>query len=126
MGVRRGTWDLCWLPIKLAEWIGENMQDVLGFPDKADLRAQPGARWTPAELNHILHAHVLDSALTTFRCVEWESNLFRGTMSARCYPFDMLKRRFHSFNAKVSCRVLILSVHTLVMFVNTSMYWYIP
>ena len=30
---------LRWLPTKLAEWIGENMQDKLGFPDKADKRA---------------------------------------------------------------------------------------
>jgi hypothetical protein len=32
---------LRWLPTKLAEWIGENLQDVLGFPDKADQRAEP-------------------------------------------------------------------------------------
>jgi hypothetical protein len=34
---------LRWLPTKLAEWIGENMQDEFGFPDKADKRAQPGS-----------------------------------------------------------------------------------
>ena len=27
---------LQYLPTKLAEWIGENMQDELGFPDKND------------------------------------------------------------------------------------------
>ena len=27
---------LCWLPTKLAEWIGENLQEVFGFPDKRD------------------------------------------------------------------------------------------
>ena len=27
---------LQYLPTKLAEWIGENMQDELGFPDKQD------------------------------------------------------------------------------------------
>ncbi len=27
---------------QLAEWIGENLQDELGFPDKADQRAAPG------------------------------------------------------------------------------------
>ena len=71
---------LRWLPTKLAEWIGENLQDELGFPDKAYQRAAPGTGWTPAELNHILHAHVLDGALITFGCVEWESQQFRGTM----------------------------------------------
>ena len=75
---------LRWLPTKLAEWIGENLQDVLGFPDKADQRAEPGTGWTPAELKHILHAHVVDGALTTFGCVEWESQLFRGPVCDAC------------------------------------------
>ena len=83
------------------------MQEELGFPDKADKRAEPGSGWTPAELNSILQDHVVDGALTTFGCVEWESELFRGVMRARCYPFDMPKRRFHGFNPKVP-------VHTLV------------
>ena len=56
---------LRWLPTKLAEWIGENLQDQLGFPDKSDQRAEPGSGWTPAELNHILNAHVVDGTLTT-------------------------------------------------------------
>ncbi len=30
---------LRWLPTKLAEWIGENLQEDLGFPDKG-VRAQ--------------------------------------------------------------------------------------
>jgi hypothetical protein len=67
---------------------GENLQDVLSFPDKADQRAEPGTGWTPAELNHILHEHVVDCAVTTFGCVEWESQQFRGVMRARCYPFN--------------------------------------
>ena len=108
---------LRWLPTKLAEWIGENMQDELGFPDKADKRAQPGSGWTPAELNSILQDHVVNGALTTFGCVEWESDLFRGTMRARCYPFNMPKRRFHSFNPKVcQSQSCYLSAHALFIF----------
>ena len=57
-------------------------EEELGFPDKADKRAEPGTGWTPAELNHILHDHVVAGELTTFGCVEWESQLFRGTMRA--------------------------------------------
>ena len=76
---------LRWLPTKLAEWIGENLQDVLGFPDKADQRAEPGSGWTPAELNHLLHEHVVDGALTTFGSVEWESQLFRGVIGTYQY-----------------------------------------
>ncbi len=75
-----------WLPTKLAEWIRENLQEEFGSPDKADQRAEPGTGWTPAELNHILNAHVLlvDGALSTFGCVEWESDLSRGVMCANC------------------------------------------
>ena len=77
------------------------MQYKLGFPDKADQRAEPGSGWTPAELNHILQAHVVDGALSTFGCVEWESELCREVMRARCYPFDMPKHSFHGMNPKV-------------------------
>jgi hypothetical protein len=77
------------------------MQDELGFADKADKRAQPGTGWTPAELNRILQDHVVHGELTTVGCVEWQSQMFRGTMRARCYPFKMPKRHFHGFNPKV-------------------------
>ena len=40
---------LQYLPTKLAEWIGENMQDELGFPDKKDPK-----KWSVSELNAIL------------------------------------------------------------------------
>ncbi len=49
----------------------------------------------------ILQAHVADGSFTTFGCVEWEPQLFRGVIFAICYPFDMTKRRFHGFNPKV-------------------------
>ena len=113
---------LRWLPTKLAEWIGENLQDVLGFPDKADQRAEPGSGWTPAELNHILTAHVVDGAVTTFGCVEWESQLFRGVMRARCYPFNLPKRRFHSFNPQVHCTLIHIGTYQYVR----CTYLYIP
>jgi hypothetical protein len=124
---------LRWLPTKLAEWIGENLQDELGFPDKADQRAEPGSGWTPAELNHILQSHVVDGTLATFGCVEWESELCRGVMRARCYPFDMPKHRFHGMNPKVQyihntnmyilaiylCVTCIYMLYTMFMYVCT-------
>jgi hypothetical protein len=97
---------LSWLPTKLTEQIGENLQEELGFPDKADQREQPGTGCTPSELNHILHSHVVDGVSTTSGCVEWESEIFRGVMCARCYPFNMPKRSFHSFNPKI-CRCFL-------------------
>ncbi len=33
---------LCWLPTKLVEWIVENLQEELGFPDKADYGLSQG------------------------------------------------------------------------------------
>ena len=96
---------LRWLPTKLAEWIGENLQEVLGFPDKEDERADPGCGWTAAELNHILQAHVVDGTVTSFGCVEMESEMFRGVMRARCYPFNLPKRRFHKMNPQVCTAV---------------------
>jgi hypothetical protein len=46
------------------------MQEELGFPDKADKRAEPGTGWTPAEPNRILQDHVVAGELTTIGCVE--------------------------------------------------------
>ena len=46
---------LQFLPTKLAEWIGENMQDKLGFLDRQD-----PAKWNVvSELNDILHKRVV-------------------------------------------------------------------
>ena len=91
---------LQYLPTKLAEWIGENMQDELGFPDKRDPN-----KWTVSELNDILSNHVVRNrngcSLRTLGCLEWESALYRGIMRARCYPFNMPKHRFHSVNIQV-------------------------
>ena len=118
-----------WFSI-LAEWIGENLQDALGFPDKGNVRAGPGSgwsRWTAAELNHILQAHVVDGTLTTFGCVEWESEQFRGVMRARCYPFKMPKRHLHGVNTQVYMVVYPI-IYSMYMYipVHTSMYQYIP
>ena len=51
---------LQYLPTQLAEWIGENMQDGLGFLDK---QPEDPAKWSVSELNlnDILHRHVTSS-----------------------------------------------------------------
>ena len=63
---------LQFLPIKLAEWIRENMQEMLGFPDTQD-----PAKWSVSELNDILHRLVVPDrngcALHAFGCREWGS-----------------------------------------------------
>ena len=39
--------------------------------------------------------------LHTFHSVEFESDLYRGVMRARCYPFNMAGHRFRGKNVKV-------------------------
>ena len=91
---------LQFLPTKLAEWIGENMQDELGFPDKRD-----PDKWRVSELNDILRNHLVRNrngcSLRTFGCVEWESEMYLGIMRARCYPFNLKGHRFHNMNIQV-------------------------
>ncbi len=86
------------VPTKLTEWIGKNLQDELGFSYKADQRAEPGTGWTPAELNHVLQSHVVDGALSTFGCVEWESDLCRDNPFPKPIENDALNSgRPHRF-----------------------------
>ncbi len=64
---------LCWLPTKLAEWIGTNLSDELRSPDKnVD-------KWTAAELYSILINNVVCGShghLHTFGGIKWECALF--------------------------------------------------
>jgi len=89
---------LQYLPQKLAEWLAKNMSEELNLPD-------PGDEWSSEALNNIL-IHCLVSNrrgdnLHTFQCVEFESDLYRGVMRARCFPFNMEKHRFYGKNVKV-------------------------
>ena len=58
------------------------------------------------------------SLMSTFGCVEWDSDLCRGVMRARCYPFGMPKHLFHRMNPKV------LYIHYTNMYIHES-YMYI-
>ena len=83
---------------KLAEWLAKNMSEELNLPD-------PGDEWSSETLNNIL-IHCLVSNrrgdnLHTFQCVEFESDLYRGVMRARCFPFNMENHRFYGKNVKV-------------------------
>jgi len=103
---------LQWLPTKLAEWVANNMQDKLGFPDKAN----PRMGWTPAEPNSILQNHMVQNQhgceLTTFRYVEWESEFESCVMSARCCQRDMPKHLFHKMNPQAIPGYPLLSTYT--------------
>ena len=90
--------NLQFLPLKLAEWVAKNMADELNLPDFGD-------DFSSADMNRIL-THCLVSNrkgdnLHSFHTVEFESDLYRGVMRARCYPFDMDEHRFRGKNVKV-------------------------
>ena len=102
------------------------MQDALGFPGKQD-----PAKWSVSELNDIRHRHVEPDrngcALHTSGCLEWESERYRGVMRARCYPFNIPKRRFHNMNPQVhhtlfnrgcTLHILLLYNYTIVILVR--------
>ena len=71
------------------------------------MQPDSGQEWTSAQLNRILGCLVTDrrgNNLHTFQCfhlVEFESDLYRGVMRARCYPFNMAQHRFRGKNVKV-------------------------
>uniref|UniRef100_A0A7S0MA28 Uncharacterized protein n=1 Tax=Cryptomonas curvata TaxID=233186 RepID=A0A7S0MA28_9CRYP len=96
---RRNHALLQFLPIKLAEWITKNLAD--------DLRMRPdsGEVWSSAQLNRILTGCLVSDRrgnnLHSFHTVEFESDLYRGVMRARCYPFNMAEHRFRGKNIKV-------------------------
>ncbi len=96
---------LQFLPLKLAEWIANNLAD--------ELRMRPTSvdGWSSAQLNHILTSCLVSDRrgnnLHTFHTVEFESDLYRGVMRARCFPFNMEEHRFCGKNTKV----LRLRVH---------------
>ena len=95
---------LQFLPLKLAEWVAKNLADELGLPDSCD-------QWTSEELNSILTRCLVSDRrgdnLHTFHSVEFESDLYRGVMRARCYPFNMAQHRFRGKNVKVRPLLLI-------------------
>jgi hypothetical protein len=98
---------LQFLPQKLAEWIAENFGDRLNLPAGAGSNDD----WSAQQLNLILQRCLLPDRngkyLHTFHTVEFESDLYRGIMRARCYPFDVEQHRFHGLNVKV-CSYLLL------------------
>ena len=92
---------LQFLPQKLSEWIAKNLADELALPPKTG----PGDDWSSEDLNCILtRCFVADKKgnnIHTFNSLEFESDLYRGVMRARCYPFDLEDHRFHGKNIKV-------------------------
>ena len=92
---------LQFLPQKLAEWIANNYAEELNVPLRPDL-SQP---WSTATLNRILQTCLVSDRkginIHTFQTVEFESDLYRGVMRARCYPFNMERHWFRGRNVKV-------------------------
>ena len=93
--------NLQFLPQKLGEWVAKNMADELNLPvpDCGDDDI------SSACINRILTQCLVSNRkgdnLHTYHTVEFESDLYRGVMRARCYPFDMDKHRFRGKIVKV-------------------------
>ena len=89
---------LQFLPLKLAAWIAKNFSLELDLPPSTD-------PCSSEILNRILTRCLISDRrgnnLHTFHCVEFESDLYRGIMRARCYPFNMAQHRFRGKNVKV-------------------------
>jgi hypothetical protein len=94
---------LQFLPKKLewAEWIVNNYSEELNVP----LRPDPSKPWSTATLNRILQTCLVSDSrginIHTFQTVEFKSDLYRGVMRSRCYPFNMERHRFRRRNVKV-------------------------
>ncbi len=92
---------LQFLTIKLAEWVAKNLSNELNLPDLPDA----DDTLKSAVLNRILTQCIVSNRsgnnLHTYQCVELESDLYRGVMCARCYPFNMDNHWFHDKNVKV-------------------------
>jgi hypothetical protein len=97
---------LCWLPTKMAEWIGANLSAELLIPEKQ------GDKWTAAELNSILINNVVHGQhghLRTFGGIKWECDLFNGRPKARCYPFNIDSHRLRDTNPQVPIMLYTIS-----------------
>jgi hypothetical protein len=91
---------LQYLPAKLAQWTGENMQEELRLQDRKDQQKR-----SVSELKTILFRHVVSDrngcALHTLSCLKWESELYKGVMRARGYPFNMPGGQIHNIKVRV-------------------------
>ncbi len=80
---------LQFLPQKWAAWNANNYAEELNVPPRPD----PSRPWITAALNRILKACIVSYRhwinIHTFQTVEFESDLYRRVMLARCYQFNM-------------------------------------
>ena len=63
-------------------------------------------KWSVPKLKDILHRHFSECGayyingrvLCPFRCLEWESEIYRVVMQSCFYPFNMPKHHYHHMN----------------------------
>ena len=92
---------LQFLPLKLAEWVAKNMSDELNLPDLPDSDDDLNSAVLNSILTQCMVSNRSGNNLHTYQCVEFESDLYRGVMRARCYPFNMDNHWFLDKNVKV-------------------------
>ena len=102
--------NLQFLPQKLGEWVAKNMAEELSLPDcdEDDISS--------AYINRILTQCLVSNRkgdnLHSYHTVEFESDLYRGVMRARCYPFDMDALRFRGKNVQVCVIISDMTIYT--------------
>jgi hypothetical protein len=90
---------LQFLPTKLAEFIHQNLFDLLHL-DQMDTAIQRGSvEWYDQILLKCVQKNsgCDDTQLRTFGAIEFHSDLYDGTPRARCYPF----KKFHGNHLQV-------------------------
>ena len=87
---------LRYLPMKLAQYLGDNYQKELHIPKKKDK-----VKWSTGELNDILLHNLGSDMMKTFGCIQWEHDKLIGKPKARCYPFAMDGHKFRGKNPNV-------------------------
>ena len=107
--------NLQFLPQKLGEWVAKNMAEELSLPDCDEDNI------SSAYINRILTQCLVSNRkgenLHSYHTVEFESDLYRGVMRARCYPFDMDALRFRGKNVQV-CVIISYMNNIYLIFGN--------
>jgi hypothetical protein len=96
---------LCWLPTKLAEWIGANLSNDLLIPGKKE------DKWAEAQLSLTSFSLIVRGPhcqLCTFGGIKRECGLFNRGPKAQCYPFNIDCHCFRDKNPQVSCFILYM------------------
>ena len=96
--------DLRFLPLALAEFIGDNFHNKLKLPESFKSGPTgPQTKWKVSELNFILLNCLVGNQdgchLHVFTLLEWESELCAGVPKARCSTLKKFRGKYVQVNS---------------------------